>query len=130
MLLSTVSKSARSAGGGSGSAAAPSNTSKATTAPAASKSSHPASIFGFEVVRRLGSGAGSTIYAVRGGGGAGGGAGSAGGEILALKHVIREEEKDVRFIDQLEAEHEVGHRVCHGSLRRTLDLRISRNLFR
>jgi serine/threonine-protein kinase len=120
MLLSTVSLGARLAGGGGGgggsSAAANSNINSR-------RERQPTSVFGFEVVRRLGSGAGSTIYAVRSGDGA-------GNEILALKHVVREDEKDIRFIEQLEAEHEVGHRVCHGSLRRTLDLRISRNLFR
>ena len=115
MLLSTASSRARltqSAGCRAGD-----NESAAT----------PASIFGFEVVRRLGRGAGSTIYAVRNGLNV---ADAAGSDLVALKHVVREDEKDLRFIEQLEAEHEVGHRVCHAALRRTFDLRISRNLFR
>ena len=89
----------------------------------------PASIFGFQVVRRLGSGAGSTIYAVRGGE-VGHGADRDAAELYALKHVVRTDDKDIRFIEQLEAEHAVGHGLCHGGLRRTFDLRMSRNLFR
>src|SRR5688500_19015833 len=121
MLLSTISLRSRH-----GSVGAHSINDTASRSPA------PTSIFGFEVVRRVGAGAGSTIYAVRGGadvrqGGCGGGGAD---DIVALKHVIRREEKDIRFIEQLEAEHEAGHRVCHAGVRRTFDLRISRNLFR
>src|SRR5215207_1087306 len=64
------------------------------------------------------------------GGGAGGGGGGGADDIIALKHVVRRAQKDIRFIEQLEAEYEVGQRVCHAGLRRTFDLRVSRNLFR
>ena len=118
MLLSTVSTRSRAAGGGGRDRGH--DNSAALPPP-------PASIFGFEVVRQLGRGAGSTIYAVRNGLNV---ADAAGRDLVALKHVVREDEKDLRFIEQLEAEHEVSHRVCHAGLRRTFDLRISRNLFR
>ena len=33
------------------------------------------------------------------------------GQVYALKHVVRKNDKDIRFIEQLEAEHAVGQHV-------------------
>jgi serine/threonine-protein kinase len=84
-----------------------------------SYSTPPKSLFGYDVIDLIGEGAGSLIYAV---------SDPASGQIYALKHVARKNDKDIRFVDQLEAEHEVGQRVRHPGIRRTIDLKINKNL--
>ena len=79
----------------------------------------PKSLFGYDVIDLIGEGAGSLIYAV---------SDPNSGQIYALKHVVRKNDKDIRFVDQLEAEHEVGRLVRHPGLRRTIDLKINKNL--
>ncbi|HYO07516.1 MAG TPA: serine/threonine-protein kinase [Tepidisphaeraceae bacterium] len=79
----------------------------------------PKALFGYDVIAPIGEGAGSSIYAV---------SEPVTGQIYALKHVVREKDKDIRFVEQLEAEHEVGQLVRHPSLRRTVDLKINKNL--
>ena len=79
----------------------------------------PKSLFGYDVLDLIGEGAGSLIYAV---------SDPRDNHLYALKHCIRKNEKDIRFIEQLEAEHEVGQRVRHPGLRRTYDLKINKNL--
>ena len=81
----------------------------------------PKSVFGYEVVDFIGEGAGSRIYAVTH---------PTTKQLFALKHVLPKQDKDVRFVEQLEAEFEVGRQVSHPGLRRSLDLKISRSLFR
>ena len=81
--------------------------------------SRPKSLFGYDVIDLIGEGAGSLIYAV---------SDPSTGQLYALKHVLREKDKDIRFIEQLEAEHEVGKLVRHPGLRRTIDLKINKNL--
>src|SRR5690606_4017510 len=68
----------------------------------------PENLFGYEVLAFLGEGAASYIYAV---------SDPASKQIYALKHVLRKTDKDDRFIEQLEAEYEVGRHVRHPALR-------------
>jgi len=79
----------------------------------------PTKLFGYDVVARLGEGAGSTIYAVRD---------PASGRRFALKHVTRKTDRDVRFVEQLLNEHAVGTKVSHPYLRRVIDLKLERSL--
>ena len=79
----------------------------------------PKSLFGYDVIDLIGQGAGSLIYAV---------SDARSGQLYALKHVIRRNDKDLRFIEQLEAEHEVGQLVRHPGLRRTFDLKINKTM--
>jgi eukaryotic-like serine/threonine-protein kinase len=81
----------------------------------------PSSLFGYEVIGLLGEGAGSVIYAV---------SEPATSQLYALKHVQVQNEKDVRFIDQLSMEFEIGTKVQHPGLRRSIDLKINKTLLR
>jgi serine/threonine-protein kinase len=81
----------------------------------------PKSLFGYEVVDFLGEGAGSRIFAA---------AHPQTKQIYALKYVVPKVEKDIRFVEQLEGEYEVGRQVKHPGLRRSLELKVSRSLFR
>jgi eukaryotic-like serine/threonine-protein kinase len=102
----------------------------AVTNPSSSSSSSPAeaesnpipkALFGYEVVDFLGEGAGSRIFAA---------AHPVSKQIYALKYVVPKTDKDLRFIEQLEAEYEVGRQVTHPGLRRSLEMKVSRSLFR
>jgi serine/threonine-protein kinase len=86
----------------------------------ASTAAAPKSLFGYDVLDLIGEGAGSLIYAVSDP--------DRAHHLYALKHVIRKNEKSIRFVEQLEAEHEVGQLVRHPGLRRTFDLKINKNL--
>ena len=77
----------------------------------------PKSLYGYDVVDFLGQGAGSSIYVV---------SDPRTHQIYALKHVVRKSEKDIRFIDQLEAEFEVSKRFSHKGLRKSIDLKINK----
>ncbi len=81
----------------------------------------PKTLFGYNVISLIGYGAGSTIYAVND---------PTTGQLYALKHVVRKKDKDVRFVEQLEAEHAVGQLVKHPGLRRTIDLKINKTLLK
>jgi len=81
----------------------------------------PRKLYGFDVVDFLGQGAGSHIYVV---------SNPATSQLYALKHVIRKEEKDIRFVEQLEAEYEVSSKFRHTGLRRSLDLKVTRTMLR
>jgi serine/threonine-protein kinase len=81
----------------------------------------PNELFGYEVISTLGKGAGSVIYVV---------ADPVGRQLRALKHVQRIDDKDIRFVEQLEAEYEVSRQFRHSGLRRTLDLKINRTILR
>lgn len=85
------------------------------------KAEFPKNIFGFEVLDYLGEGARSDIYVV---------SEPQTGQLLALKHVVCENAKDQRFIEQLETELEVGRQVRHPNLRRCLELKSHRTLLR
>src|SRR5215217_2241603 len=81
----------------------------------------PKKLFGYDVIDLIGRGAGSMIYAV---------SDPATGQLYALKHVARNKDKDIRFIEQLEAEHEVGQIVRHPGLRRTFDFKVSKRMLK
>jgi serine/threonine-protein kinase len=95
----------------------PSATGNGDATVAARGSSLPKSLFGYEVLEFIGQGAGSLIYAV---------SQPQSNQIYALKHVVRRTDKDERFIQQLEAEYEVGRSVHHPGLRRSIDMKLNR----
>ena len=75
----------------------------------------------YDVVDRLGEGAGSVIYSVRD---------PVTGKMFALKHVVRSDEKDIRFVEQMESEFEISKSFNHPNLRKSYDLKISKTLLR
>jgi serine/threonine-protein kinase len=81
----------------------------------------PKALFGYDVLDYLGEGAGSNIYAV---------SKPETGQIYALKHVKRVNEKDVRFIEQLENEFAVSKKFNHPGLRRYIDVKVLYTLLR
>lgn len=78
----------------------------------------PRELFGYEILEKLGEGAGSVIYAADH---------PQTRQICALKHVVVTTDKEQRFVDQLKGEYEVGHKVKHPALRRSLDLKVKAN---
>ena len=87
----------------------------------AATSALPRSLFGYEVIGKLGEGAGSVIYAVNE---------RRSGQVYALKHVVRKHERDMRYIKQLENEFEVTRKFRHPGLRRCFELKLGHSLFR
>jgi len=73
----------------------------------------------YDVLERLGEGAGSVIYAVRD---------PATKRKFALKHVPRLNDKDIRFVDQMKSEFEVSKQFNHPNVRKSYDLKISKSL--
>src|SRR6185437_14049080 len=73
----------------------------------------------YDVLERLGEGARSTIYRVRDPG---------TGKEYALKHVVRADPKDIRFIEQMETEFEISRQFTHPSLRRSYELKIIKTM--
>src|SRR5215218_4928882 len=82
-------------------------------------SGNPKTIFEYDVIDFIGEGAASTIYAV---------SDPKTRQLYALKHVVRKTDKDIRFIEQLEAEFEVGKRVSHENLRKIIDMKVNRSM--
>lgn len=75
----------------------------------------PAELFGYEILETLGQGAGSTIYAA---------SHPQTRQLCALKHVVARNEKELRFVEQLKSEYEVGSKVAHPGLRKSIDLKV------
>ena len=73
----------------------------------------------YDVLERLGEGARSTIYRVRDPG---------TGRELALKHVVRSDQKDIRFIEQMETEFEISRQFTHPNLRRSYELKLQKTM--
>ncbi|HEY8746327.1 MAG TPA: serine/threonine-protein kinase [Tepidisphaeraceae bacterium] len=73
----------------------------------------------YDIIERLGEGAGSVIYSVRDTG---------TGRAFALKHVVRKRDKDVRFIEQMETEYEVSKQFTHANLRKAYELKINKTM--
>lgn len=73
----------------------------------------------YDVLERLGEGAKSVIFAVQDPGTR---------RVFALKHVVRTEQKDIRFIEQMETEYEVSKNFTHPNLRRSYELKINKTL--
>ncbi len=76
-------------------------------------------ILHYEVLGRLGEGAKSTIFKVLD---------PTTRQVFALKHVRRSDSKDIRFIEQMEAEFEISRTFNHKNLRRSYDLKIVKTL--
>ena len=68
----------------------------------------PQEIAGYRVLNTVGEGAASTLYAVQD---------PKTKQIWALKHVLKNTEKDQRFLDQCENEYAVGSKLDHPNLR-------------
>lgn len=81
----------------------------------------PKTLFGYEVLEHIGTGAGSQIYLVDD---------PQTRQIYALKHVVCKTDKDARFVEQLEAEYEVGRRVADPGLRRSIAYKSNKSFFR
>ena len=73
----------------------------------------------YDVLERLGEGARSTIYRVRD---------PNTGRELALKHVVRADQKDIRFIEQMETEFEISRQFTHPNLRRSYELKLVKTM--
>ncbi len=68
----------------------------------------PRKIAGFNVLSRIGEGARSTLYAVHD---------PKSRQVWTLKHVLRNNDKDQRFIEQVEREYAIGSKLDHPALR-------------
>jgi serine/threonine-protein kinase len=73
----------------------------------------------YEVLELLGEGARSTIYSV---------VDPQSRKLFALKHVVRKEQKDIRFIEQMETEYEISRQFTHRNLRRSYELKLVKTL--
>lgn len=73
----------------------------------------------YDVLERLGEGARSTIYAVTD---------PTTKHVYAMKHVVRSDPKDLRFVEQMEAEYAISKQFVHPNLRRTYDLKIHKTM--
>ena len=82
--------------------------------------SHEERIAGYEVLSVLGYGANSTIYAVRD---------PKDSKQYALKRVIRKDQADQRFIDQMVNEYKVSAHIAHPTVRRCFAIKKKRSLF-
>lgn len=79
----------------------------------------PERLLHYDLLERLGEGARSTIYRAQD---------SRTGRVVAVKHVIRKDDKDIRFIEQMETEFSISKNFSHPNLRRTLDLKINKSM--
>lgn len=68
---------------------------------------------GYEIISRIGRGAGAIIYEARE---------RASRKRVAIKHVVRKDAADERFIEQAEIEYKVAHELDHPYLRRCHDI--------
>jgi serine/threonine-protein kinase len=76
-------------------------------------------ILHYDVLERIGEGARSVIYSVTD---------PNTRQTFALKHVELKEPKDIRFIEQMEAEYAISKDFTHPNLRRTFDLKIVKTI--
>jgi serine/threonine protein kinase len=68
---------------------------------------------GYDIVNRIGRGAGAVIYEGRA---------RPSRQRVAIKHVVRRGPQDDRFVDQAEIEYRVAHELDHAYLRRCYDI--------
>jgi serine/threonine-protein kinase len=73
----------------------------------------------YDVLEQLGEGARSTIYLVEDPGTK---------RRYALKHVVRDAQKDIRFVQQMETEFEISRQFTHPNLRRSYKLDIKKTM--
>jgi eukaryotic-like serine/threonine-protein kinase len=76
-------------------------------------------LLNYDILEKLGEGARSTIYLA---------VDPETGRRYALKHVKRDDQKDIRFIEQMEQEFEISRQFNHPNLRRTFELKIQKTL--
>ncbi|MDG2053407.1 MAG: serine/threonine-protein kinase [Phycisphaerales bacterium] len=81
----------------------------------------PRKIAGFNVLAKIGEGARSTIYAVQD---------SKSKQVWALKHVELREEKDDRFLEQVQREFRIGSKLDHPAIRKLQKIVKSRKMFK
>jgi serine/threonine-protein kinase len=93
------------------------STLSSTTSPGGRKL--PDTLFGYKVVSLVGEGAASTIYAVT----------DPAGQLYALKHVVKKNDADERFLDQLTNEFDMSRLFRHPCLRKVLELKVPRKFF-
>src|ERR1044072_673087 len=79
----------------------------------------PQKLLHYDVLEHIGEGARSTIYLVQD---------PATGKRFALKHVNRDEQKDIRFIEQMEQEFEISKQFNHPHLRKSYELKVNRTI--
>lgn len=84
------------------------------------QAARPKSLFGYEVLSALGCGARSTIYAVK----------DNHHQVYALKHVVKTEASDQRFLDQALDDHRAASTLDHPNLRRSYRVIRHRKLIR
>lgn len=75
----------------------------------------------YDLQQRIGEGARSVIWRATD---------TRTGKVVAIKRCIRKEDKDIRFIEQMEAEHNLCKNFNHPNLRRSFDLKINRTMLR
>src|SRR3954462_1386434 len=73
----------------------------------------------YDVLERLGEGARSIIYAV---------SDPNTRQVFALKHVVRADPKDLRFVEQMETEFEISKQFTHPNLRRSFELKVVKTM--
>ncbi len=78
-------------------------------------------IFGYRILAKIGTGAASTIFAIQD---------PKTKQVWALKHVIKNTEKDQRFLEQVEQEYSIGSKLDHINIRATERIIRHRKLFR
>ncbi len=81
----------------------------------------PETLFGYEVIDRIGQGAATHIYAACQAG---------GNQLVALKYLVRRPGDDDRFLQQLRTELEVAQHLAHPGLRKIFDLQINHDWLR
>ena len=77
-------------------------------------------IAGYDIIRKLGTGAGSELYAAR----------DKRGGLFCLKHVVKKNPKDQRFLDQAIMEHQIAKKFDHTSLRKSYRVIKQREILR
>jgi serine/threonine protein kinase len=75
----------------------------------------------YDLQTRLGEGARSVIWKATD---------TRTGKVVAVKLCERKEDKDIRFIEQMEAEHDLCKNFNHPNLRRSFELKVNRTLLR
>ena len=74
----------------------------------------PRTLFGYEVLDKLGEGGAGSIYAA---------SDPSTGQLYAIKHVKLNTDKDRRMYDQLKNEFQIGKQVTHPSLRKSIEMK-------
>lgn len=83
--------------------------------------SHPHQIAGYTILAKIGQGAASDLYAVQH---------PKTKQVWALKHVVKNSDKDQRFIEQVENEYAVGCKLAHRNIRGVNRVVRHRKMFR